>query len=127
MSDDNNISVWDHSTAVRLGDVGGGRWELVEGIRGDGDRRYWLLNPDRAHEGYHIVYPSHELVGPLPEDILNRINQAARMADYWKCRCGAETATTGTRCRNRVTGGGRCHRHRVADPAAVDLRGGGAQ
>lgn len=123
---------WDRARSISrvgLNDVGGGLWALDYAVEPSGQTIVmWLTDctpgsPDRSGCPY---FPGHELVGPLPAEIQNRINRAARMATYWKTRCGAETATTGTRCRNKVVDGGHCHRHRTADPAAVE-RGGGAQ
>lgn len=108
--DDKNVTVVDLSKTVRLHDIGGGSWEIQEGITGAGLRVYWLVNPDDQNYPT-ITLPAHESTGPLPDSVQRKLS-------YWRFRCGAERKTGGL-CKNK-TDGRRCHRHTAAQQITAD-------
>lgn len=98
-----------------LVDVAAGRlclgdgWHAVETVDTDGERSYWLLDPDGT-SGRLLFTPPHEQVGPLPRGFV------ARLATPVQPRCGRPRLDGGA-CRTMVGyRGAACghHRKRVA-------------
>jgi hypothetical protein len=87
-----------------------GHWHAVEAVNPDGDRSFWLMdpNPQDDHE-LPIAIPAHEDIGPLPLDVRRRISPVAR--------CGQPTRS-GAPCQAAVAHpGATCTRHRTTTEA----------
>jgi hypothetical protein len=78
-------------------------FHAVEAVTPDGERTYWILNPDGV-DAEPATIPAHERLGPLPVVIRGRV---------WTYRCGEPTQAGGP-CRTPVPRAGlTCARHRT--------------
>jgi hypothetical protein len=86
----------------------GNGWHAVEAIDMDGDREYWILDPQGDNTDRSVPIPDHELVGPLPP--ITR----QRLARPLQPRCGRPRMSDGRPCGMYVARpGDACHHHRV--------------
>jgi len=101
----------------------------VIGVGPDGSWWPWFIAGPDAESDRAVRFPPHELLGPLPHDVAQRVaaarsgpifapaDIAAAFRDdvpAWTPTCGALTVA-GSRCR-RPTLGGRCWQHASVDP-----------
>lgn len=115
----------DPARTIRLDEVGGEDLSAGVTVGPDGTETLWLIaRPQLGVEGtdHGNERPPHELVGPLPEALRDRIWQGPI--------CGRPTRGTGRPCRSRVARVGDACAWHTADaaepqPGLFDRAGGG--
>jgi hypothetical protein len=90
----------------------GGGWHAGTAVNRDGTIWPWLLSPEPSADDddtwHGLPWPEHELLGMLPQAIVEQI--------FPRHFCGAPAKTTGRPCKAEVHGAGqRCHQHPAAE------------